>query len=607
MAPVTNSGGDNETLPTFAYQPLSLDSSIRILELQPSIDPAAPLAAKLVDANIESSFCDYADFDYESNFEYEAVSYCWGEPLFTEPLILSTKANPRKLAVKLWVVQELVWSTNITMFCGQTTMPWLRLFRVLSDERLAGYKHDKLTLYRMSVRWKRQYFGIERYHDRCDLISLLEDYDDLDCANAKDRLFAIVGLATDLGMCKERLHDPGYGMETHDGTCGLQIEVNYGKSTQAIYMDAVARFILVDSTNASRILAMVACRSTGEKTPGPSWAPDWRLPRVRASLWFTDKGPPKKHFDGRFDNFQVIKTSPEDARLLILSDSFSSWGKVANMLDPFPGSRTDEQIMDWLRKTWEDLLRWVHTHNPGIEFPPAKQHILLEQLLDVIFVLPHDPLILNRVNISEKVKAPVRSYVAFDLYLQLNDEDRKSKEEMAEMHGVDDDEESIALTMLEEMPIMVQRFMQGRSVCFIDPLTYKSALVGEMLWPGLGIVPSHARPGDVVMAFNDCQGWHPRHWDQANYSLPGDMDAFRLHCVVGTESSMMLVRESYAYAQPKRVELEYRGYRGRGLAKNIRMRYTFIGDCYYNRYLRRDLPDFWGPHNYGQKNAIELE
>lgn len=99
-APVTSLGSDDETLPAFAYQPLSLGSSIRILEVQPSIDPAAPLIAKLVDANIESNFSRYADFDYEPDFEYEAVSYCWGEPLFTEPLMLSTSASPDKQAVK---------------------------------------------------------------------------------------------------------------------------------------------------------------------------------------------------------------------------------------------------------------------------------------------------------------------------------------------------------------------------------------------------------------------------------------------------------------------------------------------------------------------------
>ncbi|KAK7991467.1 hypothetical protein PG988_000261 [Apiospora saccharicola] len=464
-APVTSSGSDGETLPAFAYQPLPLESSIRILEVQPAIDPTAPLVAKLVDANIESSFTEYADFDYEANFEYEAVSYCWGEPIFTEPLRLSTNASPDTEAVKyittnlrdalvrfrqhglvrrlwvdavcidqennaekavqtgimpkiyekasgvlvwlgnseegadcfrwlemlsrgpgplpqvrealqrlqslpwfhrLWVVQELIYSTNITMFCGQKTMPWLRLFRVFSGyERLADYKQDKLTLYRMSAGWKMQYFGKGRFNDRLDLMGLLEDYDDLDCTNGKDHLFAIAGLAIDLGKCKDPRHKPPHGTETHDGTCGLQIEVNYGKSTQAIYMDAVVRIIIAELTNASRVLVMVACRSTGQKTPCPSWALDWRLHRPRVSLWMDRKC----NFCGTFGDLQIVKASPEDARFLILTARFSSWGKVSIMLDPFPRSLTDEQAMAWLRKTWEDLLQWVHTHNPGRQLP----------------------------------------------------------------------------------------------------------------------------------------------------------------------------------------------------------------------------------------------
>ncbi|KAK7931217.1 HET-domain-containing protein [Apiospora marii] len=594
MAPVTSSGGDNEALPTFAYRPLPLKSSIRILEVQPSIDPAAPLVAKLVDANIENSFTDYADFDYETNFEYEAVSYCWGEPLFTERLMLSINASPDK-AVKyitanlrdalvrfrqhdlvrrlwvdavcidqendaekavqigympkiytqasgvliwlgnsregadcfrwlemlsrgerplpqvrealqrlqrlpwfhrLWVVQELVYSTTITMFCGQNTMPWLRLLRVLSDERLAWHKQDKLTLYRMSVRWKMQYFGRGSFGDRCDLMGLLEDYDDLDCANEKDHLFAIAGLAINRGKCKYARLGVNCGLGPLNCNCMVQIEVDYGHSTRAIYMNAVTRLILAEPTNASRILASVACRSTGEGTHGPSWALDWKLPRVRTSLW-ADR---KEEFCGTLGDLQAVKACPEDARFLILFDHFSAYGKVAAMLEPFPGSPTDEQIMDWLRKTWKDLLRWVHTKNPGIEFSPAKQQPLLEQLLDATFVLPHDLTDGDSVRLSAKAKASVRSYVTFSLYLQINDEDKKSYEDMAEMHVVDDDEESIALKILEEMSIMVQRIMRGRSVCIIDPFTHESTLVGKMLWPGLGIVPSHARPGDVVVA-----------------------------------------------------------------------------------------------------------
>lgn len=385
------------------------------------------------------------------------------------------------------------------MFCRPATMLWLRLFRVLStNERLAWYKHDKLTLYSMSVRWKSQYLGKGSMNDRCDLMGLLEDYDDLNCADEEDHLFAISGLAIDRAMCTDPRHGPAKDREIHDGTCMRQIEVNYGRSTQAIYMDAVARLIIANSTNASRILAMIASRSPVEKTPGPSWSLDWRLPRVRTSLWIDRK----VHFNGAFGDSQIVKASPKDARFLILCDDLAAWGKVATMFEPSPGSHTDKQVMDWLRKTWEDILRWFHSHNHGIVSPPAKQHLLLEQLLDAIFVLPHD---LSNWDypLFEEVNASIRSYVTFDLYLQLNGEEAKSSEEMDEMHDLDDDEEFIALTILNEMPTMVQRILRGRSVCILDPLTYRSALVGDgMLWPGLGIVPSHARPGDVVVALN---------------------------------------------------------------------------------------------------------
>lgn len=251
-------------------------------------------------------------------------------------------------------------------------------------------------------------------------MGLLEYHDDLDCANEKDHLFAITGLVVDLGLCKDCFYMPTDEGKPHDGTCRLQIEINYGKSTRAIYMDAVARLVITESTNASRILAVVACRSTRAKTPSPSWALDWRLPRVRTSLWIDRQ----EYFPGTIGDLQTIKASPEDAGLLILSGS-SSWGKVATVLEPSPGLPTDEQVVDWLRKTWKDLFRWVHTHNPKIKLSPAKQQFLLEQLLDVVSVLPHDLTNWDYLLLSKKVNASVRSYVTLNLYLQLHDEGKK--------------------------------------------------------------------------------------------------------------------------------------------------------------------------------------
>ncbi|KAK8075395.1 heterokaryon incompatibility protein [Apiospora hydei] len=59
------------------YQPLPDDAQTRILELQPS---TGGTAAQLC--------CRLRNFDVYGDTEYQAVSYAWGEPRFTEPLVV---------------------------------------------------------------------------------------------------------------------------------------------------------------------------------------------------------------------------------------------------------------------------------------------------------------------------------------------------------------------------------------------------------------------------------------------------------------------------------------------------------------------------------------
>ncbi|KAL9616960.1 MAG: hypothetical protein Q9160_008230 [Pyrenula sp. 1 TL-2023] len=81
-------------LPTFRYEPLSASDSVRALVLQPSEDYDSALRCEVIQyTRLESS----ASLD--SNRHYEAVSYTWGEPVFSHQILCESGDRISQLKV----------------------------------------------------------------------------------------------------------------------------------------------------------------------------------------------------------------------------------------------------------------------------------------------------------------------------------------------------------------------------------------------------------------------------------------------------------------------------------------------------------------------------
>ncbi|KAI1338885.1 heterokaryon incompatibility protein-domain-containing protein [Xylariaceae sp. FL0016] len=61
----------------YQYRPLRPSAQTRIIVLEPSLDVSAPLT------------CNIRELQVEADEEYQALSYTWGETIFTETLIVS--------------------------------------------------------------------------------------------------------------------------------------------------------------------------------------------------------------------------------------------------------------------------------------------------------------------------------------------------------------------------------------------------------------------------------------------------------------------------------------------------------------------------------------
>ncbi|KAK8045442.1 heterokaryon incompatibility protein-domain-containing protein [Apiospora rasikravindrae] len=633
LGPVIGTGIDGKTVPVSAYQPLSPGSNTRILELQSSVDPTAPLVGQLAEANVQVDISyDYSTFDYERNYDYETISYCWGEPIFTEPLTLRNSgesgtgaikyitanlrdallrfrsANEKEAQIRhmaaiyesasgvliwlghsedgedcfrrlemltrggaeelpwfsrLWVVQELVKIRNITMFCGRATMPWLRLLPVIARDWLSHLPYSNPILYTLAKLWKHWFD--HQMIPRGDLIGLLEDFDDMKCANEKERVFPLFGLSWN-ASCGRYCTS-----QNHVSHCSFRLELDYTWPTEELYGYVLGKSILEESCHASTALRIAATRNLGGDTERPSWAIDWRQPKVRESIWHNRK----KWFCGGFEQRDSCIVGPESLNRLILCVDFAAWGDVATVLSPLAETSTEEQAMEWLSETWSRLLEWVRAHNSGITPSTLQQHLLLEQLLDAIFVFAHDDTHFRWVYAVDSLTKGVRARMVLGAYRGIrqtrhgsmsSSKDSDEEWEAYDQSSVRDDdfdpteEDWAARELSEEMPSTIQRYMRGRSVCIMSSFTHKTARVNGMVWPDIGIAPSHVHQGDiVVMAF--ASRWKDRYPDLPTWAVPNEMKPYSLQYVEDAESAMMLLREIEVHARPREAKcsLVYEG------------------------------------------------
>ncbi|KAI0894965.1 heterokaryon incompatibility protein-domain-containing protein [Annulohypoxylon nitens] len=351
----------------FAYSPLTSPHHIRLLEVQQDEDDSAPLRCKLRDT----------DIDDDARVPYIALSYTWGQPDFTEPLILNNaiKLITPNLAGALrrfrqvgrriwvdavcinqednkekseqiplmrniyhnascvmvwlgdksedvesfkvlraaagngyaklkpdddfteslsthalriaqhpwfnrrWIIQEITLNPCVIFHCGNVEIPWQRLVMIIqetssvSSSQTQGVDHI-MSLWWIWISWSMPHvtpkvfwnqnsvFSTQGMVDNTNMFSLLNAFDNFDCSDQRDRIYAILGLKQD----------------------EIPVKINYSHTIGRVFID----FATVYANNRARgkgisnlfsILGETSLRSRG-KLPRelPSWVPDWRIP-----------------------------------------------------------------------------------------------------------------------------------------------------------------------------------------------------------------------------------------------------------------------------------------------------------------------------------------
>lgn len=82
------------SLPPYQYEPLQGPDSVRVLVLKPSPDFAAELECDIIQYSRLDSLCSL-----DTTTQYSAVSYAWGEPVFTHHVRCASTATPSRISI----------------------------------------------------------------------------------------------------------------------------------------------------------------------------------------------------------------------------------------------------------------------------------------------------------------------------------------------------------------------------------------------------------------------------------------------------------------------------------------------------------------------------
>ncbi|KAI0975034.1 heterokaryon incompatibility protein-domain-containing protein [Xylaria arbuscula] len=412
----------------YIYELLPQDCHTRVLELHPALDSNAPLRGNFRNVNLETD-----PF-------YDAISYTWGEPNFTEEILIgegfrlcitanlrdalirfryptetrsiwadaicidqnnveeknkqipsmkdiyrcassvlvwlgkhpvgdaclcevsrlsqrktiaAKKSDKNDIVIALnqlasvswfkrrWIIQEIVLNPSVTFFSGTISMPWLRIVQLL---HLVPKEHSSspiLCLHALKESWEtHNRIGPPALIGDDDesptgILHLLSVFSDTDCADARDRIYALVGLASDVAF-------EGYYEQRANKK--ILIRIDYTQSVKQVYHDFAQAVVNGGSRHdQGRLFTETDRRSNGSHMrEWTSWVPDWRLPIARSAMGAKWMSISASHF---FKRREEIIPCPK-------------WtGEIVDIISaPYPTDANKPMKLEWLRSIFASII-----------------------------------------------------------------------------------------------------------------------------------------------------------------------------------------------------------------------------------------------------------
>lgn len=304
-----------------------VDESVRILDkILPPHDSLSMNDISINGKTIEEFMVNYVRMEFLDDFD-TIMSRSWWK--------------------RVWVIQEVVVNPEVSILCGRWRIPWVfvtaSVYAIYTSRKLSPSVQRRQMYQRaLAMERRQQDFG-DTY--RMKLLNLLLDYAGAEASDARDNVYALIGLAADI--------DSGV------------FQPDYTIPAAEVYKRLVKFFLDTKGDLTIICTSQSAARSNHVL---PSWAPDWSVPR----LWSHLAGKPGSSTD------ITIAFAKFSNDLQVLHVSGTLLGIIEDLTEPYAPSGSG--MKSWL----EYIHQWrvkngVHTFEPLLPSRRTVQN--LEQMI----------------------------------------------------------------------------------------------------------------------------------------------------------------------------------------------------------------------------------
>lgn len=172
---------------------------------------------------------------------------------------------------RIWIVQEVVAARELVVVCGTDKIPWSFVRKACKEIRQKEFSSEERARF-LRISGYRNFTALDNFRARRGTMSLtryLQCTKDYEASDMRDKLYALIGLASDISP-EDMVPD-------------------YTKATREVFLDLV-RFLVtrrrnLDIISSGRLLRPSLALPQKHKqefesaASTPSWTPDWRESR----------------------------------------------------------------------------------------------------------------------------------------------------------------------------------------------------------------------------------------------------------------------------------------------------------------------------------------